>query len=63
MFWVVLIFNFLFLGVICDVKNDDCYILLLESVFEVFFNIFINVDIKINFDVFIDKVSGIIVNV
>lgn len=41
-------------------KNDDCHIPLLESVFEAFPNIPINVDIKTNSDVLIDKVSGIV---
>lgn len=56
---------FIPIGVTCDVKNDDCRIPLLESVFEAFPNIPINVDIKTNSDVLIDKVSGIpvIVNV
>ena len=38
-------------------KNDDCHIPLLESVFEAFPDIPINVDIKTNCDVLIDKVS------
>ena len=53
---------FIPIGVKCDVKNDDCHIPLLESVFEAFPNIPINVDIKTNSDVLIDKVSGLIVN-
>ena len=48
------------IGVTCDVKNGDCRIPLLESVFEAFPNIPINVDIKTNSDVLIDKVSGLI---
>ena len=48
------------LGVTCEVKNDDCHIPLLESVFEAFPNIPINVDIKSNSEELIDKVSGII---
>ena len=43
-------------------KNDDCHIPLLESVFEAFPNIPINVDIKTNSDVLIDKVSSIVVS-
>lgn len=39
-------------------KDDDCHIPLLESVFEAFPNIPINVDIKTNSDVLIDKVSN-----
>ena len=38
-------------------KNDDCHIPLLESVFVAFPDIPINVDIKTNCDVLIDKVS------
>lgn len=47
-------------GVTCDVKNDDCCIPLLESVFEAFPNIPINVDIKTNSDVLIDKTHELI---
>ncbi|XP_020604411.1 glycerophosphodiester phosphodiesterase domain-containing protein 1-like [Orbicella faveolata] len=47
-------------GVTCDVKNDDCRIPLLESVFEAFPNIPINVDIKTNSDVLIDKTHELI---
>ena len=45
-------------------KNNDCHIPLLDTVFEAFPNIPINVDIKTNSDLLIDKVSvgyGIIV--
>lgn len=45
-------------GVTCQVKNEDCCMPLLESVFEAFPNIPINVDIKTNSDVLIDKVGG-----
>lgn len=45
-------------GVTCQVKNEDCQMPLLESVFEAFPNIPINVDIKTNSDVLIDKVGG-----
>ena len=51
-------------GVSCDMKNNDCHIPLLDTVFEAFPNIPINVDIKTNSDLLIDKVSvgqGIIV--
>ena len=38
-------------------KNNDCQIPLLDTVFEAFPNIPINVDIKTNSDLLIDKVS------
>lgn len=62
--WAALIYNVFFnpTGVTCDMKNDDCHIPLLESVFEAFPNIPINVDIKTNSDVLIDNVSSIVVN-
>ena len=44
-------------------KNGDCRIPLLESVFEAFPNIPINVDIKTNSDMLIDKVSGVIAKI
>lgn len=43
-------------GVTCHMKNEDCHIPLLESVFAAFPNIPINVDIKSNCDLLIDKV-------
>ncbi len=42
-------------------KNDDCHIPLLETVFEAFPNIPINVDIKTNSDELVNKVSGIVI--
>ncbi|XP_068750276.1 lysophospholipase D GDPD1-like isoform X1 [Montipora capricornis] len=47
-------------GVTCNVKNDDCHIPLLESVFAAFPDIPINVDIKSNCDVLIDKTHKLI---
>ena len=44
-------------GVASTMKNDDCHIPLLESVFESFPDIPINVDIKTNCDELIAKVS------
>ncbi|PFX29679.1 Glycerophosphodiester phosphodiesterase domain-containing protein 1 [Stylophora pistillata] len=42
-------------GVSCVMKNNDCHIPLLDSVFEAFPNVPINVDIKTNSDLLIDK--------
>lgn len=47
-------------GVASQMKNDDCHIPLLESVFEAFPDIPINVDIKTNCDVLIDKTHELI---
>lgn len=47
-------------GVSCDMKNNDCHIPLLDTVFEAFPNIPINVDIKTNSDLLIDKTHELI---
>lgn len=47
-------------GVTCHMKNEDCHIPLLESVFAAFPNIPINVDIKSNCDILIDKTHNLI---
>ncbi|KAL9981112.1 hypothetical protein ACROYT_G009775 [Oculina patagonica] len=47
-------------GLTCDMKNDDCHIPLLETVFEAFPNIPINVDIKTNSDELVNKTHELI---